>query len=70
MPVEVQQNERRAPGMMDAAMELIDANVGALIHLDRVREHRAAWNITRLGGFDKLCDDAGLDPVFDVDAAS
>jgi hypothetical protein len=65
--VEVRETERRSPGLMDAASELIEANVGALVHLDRVREHPTTFSIARLGGYEKLCEDAGLDPIFDVD---
>jgi len=65
--VEVRETERRAPGMMDAAMELIDGNVGGLVHLEQVRAHPTTWSITRLGGYGKLCEDLGLDPIFDVD---
>lgn len=67
LPIAVREPERRAPGMMDAATEILDANVGGLVHLDLVRGHPRAWNITRLGGYDKFAEDAGLDAIFDVD---
>ena len=56
-----------ATGMMDAAIDLAGGNVGALVHVDRLRGHPTTWPITRVAGFGKLLDDLGLDPIFDVE---
>jgi hypothetical protein len=54
-------------GLMDAAVAVIGGNVGALIHADRLGSEPATWNVSRVGGYGKLLDDAGLDPFVDVE---
>ncbi|MGZ3452935.1 MAG: hypothetical protein ACXVEF_25230 [Polyangiales bacterium] len=54
-------------GLMDAAYGAADANVGALIHVDVVRSHDTTWSITRLAGWGRFAENAGLDPIMDVD---
>jgi hypothetical protein len=56
-------------GMMDVAIEIAGGNVGGLIHIERLREHPTTWPVLRLGGLNKLFEDMGLDPIFDVDRA-
>ena len=54
-------------GLMDAAVDVVGANVGALIHVEQIRGRPASWNITRLAGWGDLAEDLGLDAIADLD---
>lgn len=54
-------------GLMDAAVDIIGGNVGALVHMSRLSNEPTTWSVSRVGGFGRFLDDAELDASTDVE---